>query len=53
MIAALLQALGKFLKMVNKDIGDEIAHYHKSLTAEKKFWKFGRNKSPQVQNDYV
>lgn len=46
--AASLQALGKFLKMVNEDISDGIVHYHTSLTAEKKFWKFGRHKSPQV-----
>ena len=47
-IAASLQALGKFLKMVDKDSSNEIVHYHTSLTREKKFWKLGRHKSPQV-----
>ena len=48
-IAASLQALGKFLKVVNEDINNDIVHYHTSLTAEKRFWKFGRHKSPQVR----
>ena len=47
-IAASLQALGKFLKMVDEDISNEVVHYHTSLTAEKKFWKLGRHKSAQV-----
>ena len=47
-IAASLQALGKFLKMVDADVSSLIVHYHTRLTAEKKFWKLGRHKSPQV-----
>jgi hypothetical protein len=47
-IAASLQALGKFLKMVDQDTCDQTAHFHANLTTAKKFWKFGRHKSPQV-----
>ncbi|CAB3985051.1 E3 ubiquitin- ligase listerin [Paramuricea clavata] len=51
-IAASLQALGKFLKMVDEDISNEIVHYHTSLIAEKKFWKLGRHKSPQIRASF-
>ncbi|XP_028412212.1 E3 ubiquitin-protein ligase listerin-like [Dendronephthya gigantea] len=48
-IASSMQALGKFLKMVDEDVRNEIAHHHTRLTSEKKFWKFGRHKSPQIK----
>ena len=47
-IAASMQALGKFLKMVDEDVRNKIAHHHTRLTSEKKFWRFGRHKSAQV-----
>ena len=47
-VSASLQALGRFLTMTDIDVGNQVVHYHTSLTAEKKFWKLGRHKSPQV-----
>ena len=43
-----LLGLGKFITIVSEEVNTAMEKYSHHLLSEKKFWKFGRHKSPQV-----
>ena len=47
-ISSSLQALAKFIKVVSEEVNVQMDQYYRDLTAEKKFWKLGKHKSPKV-----